>query len=184
MPHPKTRFAASLEARLRQALADIPAEGRGDIYAVSLWFYCDDDDKRYPVVVFSYNTETHCREQAAQASSPQEARWNYAFWLQDESPVCRTIGGESDQELAAWFSAWPHYYSEEESEAAFEDDDDETFETVCAKGEAFCGDIPLLIHELEYYELPKNRTLRANPPEMAGLIDKAFAWWADGSENR
>ena len=140
MPHPKTRFAASLEARLRQALADIPAEGRGDIYAVSLWFYCDDDDKRYPVVVFSYNTETHCREQAAQASSPQEARWNYAFWLQDESPVCRTIGGESDQELAAWFSAWPHYYSEEESEAAFEDDDDETFETVCAKGEAFCGE--------------------------------------------
>lgn len=36
MPNPQTRYAADFAARLRQAIAAIPAAQRGDIYALSL----------------------------------------------------------------------------------------------------------------------------------------------------
>ena len=198
----QTRYTARLHNLLRQALADIPTQLRGGIYAVSLYFHCEDDDDRYPCVGFSYNTESRCREQAAQASSPAEARWNYAYWLQEDAPAWRIIGGENDADLAAWFAASPHYYGEEENQAAFEDDDDEAFATVSAKGDTFRAefveaviaavqklfaenavadtfgrDIPVLVHELEYYDLPNGWTKRANPP---GVADEFLAWAQNG----
>ena len=198
----QTRYTARLHSLLRQALADIPAELRGDIYAVSLYFHCEYDDGRYPCVSFGYNTESRCREQAAQASSPAEARWNYAYWLQEDAPGWRIIGGENDADLAAWFAASPHYYGEEEKQAAFEDDGDEAFATVSAKGDTFRAEfveaviaavqklfaenavadtfgrnIPVLVHELEYYDLPNGWTKRANPP---GVADEFLAWAQNG----
>lgn len=64
----QTRYTARLHNLLRQALADIPAELRGDIYAVSLYFHCEDDDDRYPCVSFGYNTESRCRHLRPQYS--------------------------------------------------------------------------------------------------------------------
>ena len=174
MPNPQTRYAADFAARLRQAIAAIPAAQRGDIYALSLWFYCEEDDERYPCILFSYNTETHYRRQIARASGASEARWNFAFWLQEEAPASVTLGGENDAALAQWFAASPYHFSDADHEAAlgaafcaeFIETVINTMRQLFADGTiagAFGRDIPAIIHELEYYAVPNSWTKHANP---------------------
>ena len=151
MPNPQTRYAADFAARLRQAIAAIPAAQRGDIYALSLWFYCEEDDERYPCILFSYNTETHYRRQIARASGASEARWNFAFWLHEAA-------------LGAAFCA------------EFIETVINTMRQLFADGTiagAFGRDIPAIIHELEYYAAPNSWTKHANPK---GLANEFLAW--------
>ena len=43
-----------------------------------------DDDPRHPILQLGYNTLTHLKERTPSASGAEEAKWNYAFWLQNE----------------------------------------------------------------------------------------------------
>ncbi len=53
-----------------------------DIYAISLFVYDWDDDPFWPTVTLGYNTEKQYQESIAETSDEDEARWNFAFWLQ------------------------------------------------------------------------------------------------------
>jgi hypothetical protein len=189
-------FLAKSYEKLKSAIEGIPVGDRPDIYAISLWYHTEGDDPRYPKVIVGYNTESNFRENIRSASDEAEARWNFAFWLQNETDE---IGGEEDRLLHAWFAESPYYYTDEQNEEA--SDDDDLFDELLDKGSqfdeefidavitltqrlfdegvitsVFGKDIPVLIHELEYYEAPVSWTVRANPQ---GLADE-FAKWVEG----
>src|SRR2546430_2657650 len=86
----------------RDALAGIPTEERPDIYVVSLFVYDEDDDPRRPTVTVGYNTDSDVARSADPADAfftdEHEARWNYAFWRQNQlALICDT---EADAEGA------------------------------------------------------------------------------------
>lgn len=190
-------FLAKSYEKLRSAIKDIAVDDRPDIYAISFWYYTESDDPRYPAIAVGYNTESNFQENIRSASDEGEARWNFAFWLQNE---LTNIGGEDDRLLNAWFAESPFYYSDEQNEEASEDDD--LFDELLEKGsqfddefreavitmtqrlfeegvieEVFGKNIPVLIHELEYYDEPISWTVRANPQ---GLADE-FVNWAESA---
>lgn len=189
----KNNFTKHSFEKLKKAIFAIDDKVKEDIYALSFYFYAEDDDPRYPTIIFSYNTITNYKNSISSASDEAEAKWNFAFWLQDQLEV---IGGVQDELLAKWFKATPHYYSEEENEAAFDDDD--LFETTSEQGSMFCEEfieeiigltqqlfsekvietkfwknIPIMVHELEYYDEPISWTVRSNPK---GLVDEFVEW--------
>jgi len=65
-------------------LSSINGWDEQDIYAVSLFVYDMADNPCRPTVTLGYNTEKQVKAIIANASDEQEARWNYAFWLQNE----------------------------------------------------------------------------------------------------
>ena len=79
----------------RDALDGIPTEERPDLYVVSLLVYDEEDDPRRPTVTVGYNTESDVvrASDSAEAFSTDEpeARWNYAFWRQNQlALICDT----------------------------------------------------------------------------------------------
>lgn len=194
-------FLAKSYEKLRSIIDGIPADERPDIYALSFFHCADDDDLRWPKVMVGYNTNAQYRSRIGNASSEAEAKWNFAFWLQNQ---LGEIGGEDDPLLRAWFAETPYYYTDEESEAA--QDDDDLFDELMEKdgqftqefveavimltqrlfqerviSKAFGSDIPVLIHELEYYDDPVSWTQRANPQ---GLADEFARWVTVGRRIR
>lgn len=190
-----TRFKEATYKMLEAGIRSIPDNEVPDIYALSCWYLAQDDEARYPMVILSYNTNSHYQSQIPAASSEAEAKWNYAFWLQNDIVA---VGGEDDDHLAAWFAASPYYYSEEQNLDA--EEDDALFEQLLEKANAFndafieiiieCVSrlfsegvisekfgkhIPVLIHELEYYDKPLEWTTRANPPGVAEEFIRSFA---------
>ena len=74
-----------MKEQLKEAIMQtIASWDEADIYVVSLYVYDDNDDPCRPTVTVGYNTESYLNEQIEYASDEEEARWNYAFWLQNE----------------------------------------------------------------------------------------------------
>jgi hypothetical protein len=96
--------------RLLEAMQAIDAVTAADIYALSFWKSAIDDDPRKIKIQIGYNTLTHCKATITEASNPGEAKWNFAFWLQNE---LLSIGGE-DPERSNWVKQLPYYYTDEE----------------------------------------------------------------------
>ncbi len=193
----KDIFLAHSYDKLAKAINDIPEEIATDIYALSFFHYAEDDDTRFPCIEISYNTQAQYIQQLPNASHEAEAKWNYAFWLQE---TITKIGGATDELLQNWFKISPYYYSAAENEAAEEDDDlfdrllelGENFETEFIEQvinltrklfkekvieKKFGKDIPVIIHELEYYDQPITWTQKANKP---GLIEEFIAAFESG----
>src|SRR4051812_29491756 len=72
---------------IAHALEQTPADVAADVYVVSLLVYDEEDDPRLPTVTVGFNTEEQVAEIADDASDADEARWNLAFWLQNELGV-------------------------------------------------------------------------------------------------
>ena len=165
-----------------------------DIYAISFFVYDDDDDPNKPTVTVSYNTESNFRESVESASDEGEARWNYAFWLQNDDFVFGK--GKTAKIVRAWRKENGYKSSPEEAEGSDDDYDEdgnyigrpplvtEKFIEVLIRTarrlhesgvirEKFGKDIPILIHELEYYARIAEETRRANPE---GIADEFIAW--------
>ena len=129
-------------------------------------------------------------------SDEDEARWNFAFWLQNEldviaDPVHDPAG---NFRRASWIKELGLDYSDEEEEDDF-DAATEKGEQITAVflellmsltrelhatgilTEVFGRPIPVLIHELEYYDEIADQNRRANP---SGLIEP-FATWVEAS---
>ncbi|GIJ96196.1 hypothetical protein CAPN001_07650 [Capnocytophaga stomatis] len=198
MENKKDIFVKTSYDKLKTAIENIAnEEDVKDVYALSFWFYCDDDDQRYPKITLGYNTLSNFKEEAYNADTKEEAKWNFAYWLQNE---IETVGGENDELLSNWFTASPHFYTEEENERAMEEDE-ALYEKILKKGEkfqkefinevisiakklfedkviekTFGNDIPIIIHELEYYDEPIRWTKKANP---AKLIKEFIKYWDD-----
>ncbi len=190
----KDIFLAKSYDKLAKAISDIPEEIAADIYALSFFYYAENDDARYPCIEVSYNTQAQYRQQTANAAHETEAKWNYAFWLQE--PI-EKIGGETDELLHNWFKASYHYYSSADNEAG--EDDDILFDRLMERGENFQTefiehiisltrklfkehviekkfgiDIPVIIHELEYYDQPISWTQKANKTNLIEEFLEAF----------
>lgn len=185
--------------RLKALMADLEASVAQEVYAIPFWKDNLDDDPRQPVLRVGYNTLAQYQASIANASSPEEAKWNYAFWLQNEG---LTIGGE-DPEFTQWVRSTPGYYSDEEYEAAEDSEDEAAWaamqpfddkiqadfmemiillaQRMHAEGiihSTFGRPIPIIIHELEYYDEPLSWTRRGNP---AGLTAEFEQWVRFGS---
>ena len=55
-----------------------------DIYVISFFVYDDDDDPSKPTLAVGYNTIKRYQSSISKAYDSGEAKWNYAFWLQNE----------------------------------------------------------------------------------------------------
>ncbi len=184
---PVMTFIDHLHKVVANALAAIPGDEDAGIYAISFYLWNEDDDPQRPVLTLGYNTEAQVKQVldarcGRRHPDPAEARWNYAYWLQNELAV---IGDSShDSESAALRDEWIKNLPEERDQphwviAAFADAC-----TGLARGlhrtsvieKAVGRPIPVLVHELEYYEQVAHLTKAANPP---GLAEEFLAWTRD-----
>jgi hypothetical protein len=189
--------------RILQALKSIPEQDRSDIYVISLFVYDEDDDPRRPTVTVGFNTKARVAECTPApgrpsgfpiASSLSEAKWNYAFWLQNSLAVI--CGPEEDSTGATLLSTWARkngYWYTDEEEAA-------DLEAMLERVQPLAGEfveilvqvvqelhrsaeitvllgrpLPVLIHELEYYEAIADQNVRANPLSLV----REFATWVN-----
>ena len=166
-----------------QALKAIPAADAPDIYALSFFIYDEDDDPRKPTITIGYNTESQVKRvldhAAGRDPDPAEARWNYAYWLQNELAVIGDSNRDPEgaAQRAQWIQATPRFHEHPELITA-------RFVTACVRmthslhevgliERAVGHPVPVLIHELEYYEQIAKQTEAANPPGLAA----DFANW-------
>lgn len=138
---------------------------KNDIYAVSLFVYDDNDDPREPTVTLGYNTVENYKEEIENASDEQEAKWNYAFWPQNEEFA---FGFDETKEIVQkWIEE--NNYSEDEITDAFVQVLVDIVKELHASGfikEQFGKEIPVLIHELEYYDRIAEQNIEANSYEL------------------
>lgn len=157
----------------------------GDIYVISFYIENINDDFRLPSVTLGYNTISNVKEVKDIASDLEEARWNYAFWLQNRELVIGDIYSEINDvdKVHNWIKEQGLYFTDEEESKDFE----RTLELgekittefvdliirVVQKlheenviSEKFKRDLPLIIHELEYYDEIAEQNIKANPNEV------------------
>ncbi|MFD8756460.1 hypothetical protein ACFV0O_36610 [Kitasatospora sp. NPDC059577] len=190
-------FQDRLRTLATGALGSVPAGEAADVYVISFFIDNERDDPRQPTLTIGYNTEAQFRRTVADASDEAEARWNYAFWLQNELTVIGDLTRDPDGAAARhrWISELGLWYDEPTRpedliatvgptaaliEANFNQacvrlarglHDDGVIESVIGKP------VPVVLHELEYYEGIARRTEAANPP---GLADEFTAWVRTG----
>ena len=64
-------------------------------------------------------TLSNVKEESYNATSKEDAKWNFDYWLQTE---VETVGGKKDKLLKQWFAKTPYFYSDEENDRAIEED--------------------------------------------------------------
>jgi hypothetical protein len=161
-----------------------------DVYALSFYLSGEDDDPRRMILEISFNT--HARADCCApgpgkqdcASSAQEAKWNYAFWLQE--PIASI--GQDDTPTASRREHWIR----DEGLAYTDEEEDEDFAATVERGaeierrfwqlatrvakrlhetgviaRIFGRPIPIVIHDLEYSAESIEATRSANPAGLA-----------------
>lgn len=185
------KFIKLTYEKLQAAIRDFSEEDTDDIYVISFYKSNVDDDLRLPLLTVGYNTVTNWKLSAPgdAPSYQEEAKWNYAFWLQNEE---LNIGGDEDAAFDAWVKTLPFYYSDDDEE----EDYDGAFEKGVKIQEAFLHimtslslrlhedgtirrkfgrDVPVIIHELEYYDEPVAWTRKGNPPGLTAEFEE-WVW--------
>lgn len=189
-------FTDHLERLTAEAIAAIPAAEAPDVYALSFFIDNEDDDPRRPVLTVGYNTDTQVGRTLHNASNPAEARWNYAFWLQNELTVVGDRNGDPPGAAARdeWIRELGLWYEEEVTPTNWEtigrlaqQIESRFSQAVCQLASrlhaagiietALGRPVPVVVHELEYYESIALRTDAANP---SGLADDFTAWVRNG----
>lgn len=190
-------FQDHLRTLATRALNSISAGEAEDVYVISFFIDNERDDPRQPTLTIGYNTETQFRSSIADASDEAEARWNYAFWLQNELTVIGDLTRDADgaavrhqwiSELGLWYDEPTHredWITTVGPTAALIE---ATFNQACVHLARHLHDdgviesaigkpVPVIVHELEYYDGIARRTEAANPP---GLADDFTAWVRTG----
>lgn len=160
---------------------------KSDIYVISLFVYNEDDNPCKPTVTLGYNTYTKFKSEIEYAWNEQEAKWNYACWLQNKELEFGT--GDSKEIVKKWMN--DHGFPYISTEEIYQHDDfcedefyyiTQAFVNVLIEivqelhksgfiKEQFGKEIPILIHELEYYDEIAEQNLKANPPELSDELD-------------
>ena len=190
-------FQNHLRTLATRAISSIPVAQTEDIYVISFLIDNERDDPRQPTLTIGYNTEAQFRRTIADASDEAEARWNSAFWLQTELTVIGDLTRDPDGAAARhqWISELGLWYDEPTRpedwittvgpiaglievnfnqacvQLARDLRNDGVIESTIGKP------VPVILHELEYYEGIARRTEAANPP---GLADEFTAWVRTG----
>lgn len=184
------------------AISGIEADLRSDIYVLSFFIKDIEDDPRRPTLKVGYNTTARwldCTPKEGQAarwpiaSDKHEAQWNYAFWLQNEVKLIGDTDTESGRLLTELLQLQGFWYPDEAEESDFDDcmrigeKTSAYFVDFCvqlarrlhnsgAVMKVFGRAVPIIVHELEYYDQIALHAEEANPPGLA----KEFARWARG----
>jgi hypothetical protein len=174
------------------ALQGVSSDEARDAYVVSLLVYDEEDDPRRPTITVGFNTESRVAETTPRASDEAEARWNFAFWLQNE--LFLLGDSERDPQGAALRREWIEdaglWYSDDDEERDFDaamrrgGEITERFVAMAVRvvralhersviERSFGRPIPALVHELEYYEQIADQNRAANP---SGLVDEFGDW--------
>lgn len=151
-----------------------------DIYAISLFVYDNEDNLCKPTVTLGYNTEANVIQNISNASDEKEARWNYAFWLQNVE-FCFGIN-DTEEDVKDWIKEKGLPYFDEDINFCDERYDElsviakefvnmlvEIVKDIHKLGilkKKFGKEIPILIHELEYYEEIAIQNIKANGKEL------------------
>ena len=193
-------FTEKSYEKLKNAIQEIAnEEDKKEVYALSFCYTCDDDDLRFPKITLGYNTLSNVKEESDNATSKEDAKWNFDYSLQTE---VETVGGKKDKLLKQWFAKTPYFYSDEENDRAIEEDE-ELYDKLLKKGDKFGKDfikevivlakrllddgevekvfgrnIPIIIHQRDFEDTPISWTKKANP---AKLIKEFLEYW-DGEE--
>ncbi len=184
----QSTLASEMCAAISRALDSIPFDQRRDVYALSFYISYYRIDSQVPSLIVGYNTNQQWRDSIADASSSDEAKWNYAFWLQNE--LWATGQGEWADRIEAWLRTLGLWHTAEEEDTDFDRDlepagkIDESFVALVCDVAAklhetgtivavFGRPVPIIVHELEYYDAIADQTARANPP---GLADEFVSW--------
>jgi hypothetical protein len=188
----KANAASIAYDMLARSVSQISSHDATDIYALSFYIYDYDDDPRLPTITLGYNTRSNYEASIANASDKNEAKWNYAFWLQNELCIVGEPGTESAAALESWIDDLGLSYSDEEekndSDRCIELDQAITKQFIQLAVELaqhlhtsgliekkFNKSIPIIVHELDYYDEIVAQTRRANTPGLA----EEFARWVD-----
>lgn len=182
--------------KIVQAINNIDKKTIEDIYVLSFYISNVEDDPRKPMITFGYNTCEQYKKTFLKINEVKESKWNYAYWLQNKELVIGDNYGENiaDNEIITTWIKEKNLYYTDEMEA-------EDFDTAMFLGEqiiqefidvcinvvkklhsqdiirnCFGVDIPILIHELEYYDQIASQNIQANPRELV----KEFAAWCVG----
>ena len=171
----------TMKEQLRSGL--IEAIGKceeADIYAFSLFVYNEFDDPCHPAVVFGYNTEENLSAGVEMAPDPSEARWNYAYWKQNELFCFGT--DETRRAVEQWLTENDLPVNcdavAEELYPSVKQRIKDRFETLLARiireihssgmiAEKFGVELPILIHEDTYYERLAEHNIEANGEVLA-----------------
>ena len=186
-------LAEPIRLRVEVALRGLtPSETEG-VYALS--FYLAYEDMQHPALMVGFNTEANWEATVDEASSRDEARWNCAFWLQNQLAWFGEHGTPAAAAVEDWLKARGLVLSEDA-----EDDIDQLLDLEGDIAEAFAADVcraalalhedgtlqqvfghpvPVIVHRLEYDDEIAALTESANPP---GLAADFIRWVMDGCE--
>lgn len=153
-----------LQALIERKILEWRGEGiYENIYAISLYVYNEEDDPCRPVAVLGYNTEQQVERSVPLASDGQEARWNYAFWLQNEE-LCWGKG-DTAGEIRQWIAGLGMETEEEGIAGAFRELLTQVVKDIHVTGllkDQAGTELPILIHGLEYDQETARQNLEAN----------------------
>jgi hypothetical protein len=183
--------------KIKVAIENISNSEIESIYVISFFVYDKEDDPRKPTLQIGYNTLDKVESSKDKAGSYNEAKWNYAFWLQNN--ILKLGIGDDIALRDSWVKRNGLFY--EESEESLDEDEDSEFDEIEAGEKVtekyiemlqeivrklhsenvirtkFGKMIPVIIHELEYYKKIIDQNLECNPQEL--LID--FKKWGEGN---
>ena len=174
----------ALQSAITEALASIPTAEAEQIYALSFYINNEYDDPRLPTLTVGYNTVDEWHASIPNASSSDEAKWNYAFWLQNELLVFGDPDSQTADILARWVADLGLGYSDAEEDVDFErclelgqEITEQFVAAVCVVASTlhsnltvsrvFGRSVPIIVHELEYYNEIADQTEACNPPRLA-----------------
>jgi len=183
-----TKIVDEVFRRVYRALSSLPKAERDGVYAVSLFVYDYEDEPSTPTVEVSVNTEAYVALRTPETSDPAEARWNFAFWPHrpidviggPTDPVGKQIIDQSFSDASLAYD--PDDYSDEAIEIGRRMT--EAFVAACVAAvqrlhregiveAVFGAAVPVLVHELEYYDQIAEQNRVANPGE---LVEPFIRW--------
>lgn len=152
------------------------------IYAISLFVYDNNDNPCEPTVTLGYNTEKQFKRKKRHAYNEREACWNYAYWLQNREFLFG-YDKNSANTIKAWLTEnnFPYYPADEVDYQKIKNEGldkitksfisilVDVVQTLHSSGfikEQFGREIPIIIHELEYYDEIAKQNIEANTLEL------------------
>lgn len=157
-----------LKEKIKELIIDSMSKWQDeDIYVLSLYLENINDDPLQPMVIFGFNTEKQYQESLKQTRE-SEARWNFAYWLQNSE---FTFGfGDTAADVEKWmkdrgFYDLPEDEADELVTEVFVDELVELVKEIHEEGilsRRFGHELPIIIHELEYYDKIAEQNKEAN----------------------
>ncbi len=170
-------YLQQIEEEIYQKAVDaIASWNEPDIYVVSFYYWEDEQDPCKPRLSIGFNTESHYREKSAGVKREDylfDYRWNFAWWLQNDHDVQYGCDPQSAKLIEKWVGTFKIRYH---ITGAFNDMLVRVVQRIHKEGiltSHFGKELPIIIHELEYYDEPLKINLAANGPELIeqGFID-------------